>query len=555
MADTSFPPETIDEQTGQPHGTLPPEDARLIADLHRIYHPLAASNARSLGRVQARLEQREARLDRSSSKPPRPAGLAHPSPAKERSMKPAVPGLPSGGAWRRGISALAAILLLAVLVGSISAVFALARHGKGTANPNQQHSTPAVSAATITPEPPPPPPAPGIYIISARTFYAEQVSKLDPQTKQPLWTQPVGAMGPALSSGGDPYAAISTPSIVVYGDTLYVTSGDADPALYNNYVYAIDANSGAVRWKVNVSSDVFTSPQYGGPYDLGVLGTPTVADGVVYVGARDGKLYALDAATGARRWTFDAPASTFINGFLSDANQPFVAQGVVYEAIHNLLYALDARTGRQLWSRQIVATQLFNGLALVAGVLYLSSREESAGAWPRPQHSAVYAYTARDGQPLWQHAVNSWLITAPTVANGLVYVGAYDYNLYALSARDGSQRWRYTTSGEIFDQPLAANGIIYTDELGAQDGPSSDTSMLYAINGTDGRLVWKQFVNKMLSLQQVQDGVIYVGVWPGQLAALSVQDGSVLWQQHYGAKLIDKTGTQSEMPPVVTVIG
>ncbi len=469
-------------------------------------------------------------------------------------MKLSYKAFSQGSAWRRGFSAVAAVLVLAVLVGSMMAVFALVGHGKNTANlgqPKNPSSTWVTAVATVAPEPLP---TPGIYIISEKTFYSAQVSRLDPQTRKPLWTQPVGATGPALSSGSDPFATISTPTIVVYGNTLYVVSGDSNLSAYNNYVYAIDATSGVVRWKKLVSHDSFTASQYGGPYDLGVLSQPTIAQGMLYVAARDGKLYALDAATGVQRWVYDAHASTFANGFLSDANPVIVAQGIVYGAIHNVLYALDARSGKPLWIRQIAVAQLFNAPTLVNGVLYLSSREASSGADPRPQASAIYAYASKDGQRLWQHPLSKWVLAAPTVANGVVYFGSYDRNLYALKASDGSELWRYDTGGEISEQPLVENGVVYIDELGAQEGISSDATVLFAINTVNGKLVWKRPVANMLSLEQVNDGVIYVGIWPGQLAALSARNGATLWQQHYGARLIDKTGTESEMPPVVTVI-
>src|SRR5580765_8391584 len=37
-----------------------------------------------------------------------------------------------------------------------------------------------------------------------------------------------------------------------------------------------------------------------------VIGSPSVAGGVVYVGSTDGNLYALDAEHGAAKWKFDA---------------------------------------------------------------------------------------------------------------------------------------------------------------------------------------------------------------------------------------------------------
>src|SRR5512137_600251 len=35
-----------------------------------------------------------------------------------------------------------------------------------------------------------------------------------------------------------------------------------------------------------------------------VLSSPAVVNGVVYAGSRDGKIYALDAATGAQKWNY-----------------------------------------------------------------------------------------------------------------------------------------------------------------------------------------------------------------------------------------------------------
>jgi outer membrane protein assembly factor BamB len=114
--------------------------------------------------------------------------------------------------------------------------------------------------------------------------------------------------------------------------------------------------------------------------------------------------------------------------------------------------------------------------------------------------------------------------------------------------------WHYNTGGAIFDQPLVENGIVYADELGNSGGISSDSTALFAINAANGSLGWKQSVANMLSLEQVQDGLIYAGIFPGQVAALNATDGSVLWQQHFGAVLHDKYNNEAEMPVMVTVI-
>src|SRR5439155_370499 len=75
---------------------------------------------------------------------------------------------------------------------------------------------------------------------------------------------------------------------------------------------------------------------------LSVYSSPAVANGTVYVGSNDGKLYALDASSGAVLWS-TATGSIVVSS-------PAVANGVVYvgSGDHNV-YAFNATTGATLW--------------------------------------------------------------------------------------------------------------------------------------------------------------------------------------------------------------
>ena len=74
-----------------------------------------------------------------------------------------------------------------------------------------------------------------------------------------------------------------------------------------------------------------------------VFSSPTVANGLVYVGSEDDKLYAFDAATGQQKWV--TPANNIAY------SSPTVANGVVYVGgIDHYLYAFDATTGQQKWA-------------------------------------------------------------------------------------------------------------------------------------------------------------------------------------------------------------
>ena len=59
-------------------------------------------------------------------------------------------------------------------------------------------------------------------------------------------------------------------------------------------LHAVDATAGAPQWS-------FTT-------DLRIKSPPVVEGAVVYLTATDRNLYALDAGTGARRWQFTTPA-------------------------------------------------------------------------------------------------------------------------------------------------------------------------------------------------------------------------------------------------------
>jgi outer membrane protein assembly factor BamB len=106
---------------------------------------------------------------------------------------------------------------------------------------------------------------------------------------------------------------VSSPT--VSNGVVYVGSED-------HKVYALNAFTGAVRWTYTTGD--------------GVDSSPTVSNGVVYVGSADDKVYALDANTGALRWAY-----TTGNAVVS---APAVSNGVAYVGSEYKVYALDAIT-------------------------------------------------------------------------------------------------------------------------------------------------------------------------------------------------------------------
>jgi outer membrane protein assembly factor BamB len=90
-------------------------------------------------------------------------------------------------------------------------------------------------------------------------------------------------------------------------------------------------------------------------YPAGPVSTsPTVADGVVYVGSEGGIVYALNASSGAKIWSY-ATGDGCETGEECDpiASSAAVVNGRVYVgSLYGNLYALRAATGGPLWRYQ-----------------------------------------------------------------------------------------------------------------------------------------------------------------------------------------------------------
>ena len=135
-----------------------------------------------------------------------------------------------------------------------------------------------------------------------------------------LWR--FGAEGPIASSP------------VVADDAVYFTDRDG-------YLYALDAATGQELWRFRISEREFTAEGWDS-WDAGTWSSPAVVDGTVFTGSSDGHVYAVDAVTGAEKWRFKTRGDVWV--------APAVANGIVYFGSYDThLYAVDAATGAEVW--------------------------------------------------------------------------------------------------------------------------------------------------------------------------------------------------------------
>lgn len=208
---------------------------------------------------------------------------------------------------------------------------------------------------------------------------AGDVTAFDSQDGDRLWTHPLeqggGLFGPApavvdgtVYVGGRPQGVETAPPEFHAigaddGETSWISQARASfsaPTMVDDLVFfggspttAFDADTGEVEWTVDIS----------GSY--GLVSSPTVAGGTVFVGDTDGVVYALAADSGDEHWTFETNDSV--------TSSPTVADGTVFVGSHDgRVYGLDEDTGEPVWEFAADAAIPYSPI-VVDGVVFFTT--------------------------------------------------------------------------------------------------------------------------------------------------------------------------------------
>lgn len=135
--------------------------------------------------------------------------------------------------------------------------------------------------------------------------------------------------------------------------------------------------------------------------------------------------------------------------------QPVISNEVVYlGAMNGEMHALDAVTGAKRWIAQ-PGGPIAHTAAVAGNRVYFGSLDGN-----------VYALATSNGSLAWTFATGGPVVSAPTIVGGQVYIGSNDGNLYALDANTGNKVWSVQTNGPVVSSPAVANGLVY---FGSED--------------------------------------------------------------------------------------
>jgi len=170
------------------------------------------------------------------------------------------------------------------------------------------------------------------------------------------------------------------------------------------------------------------------------------------IGSWDGRLYALDAATGAQRWAFQAGVDPLIHNQQGFQSSAAIAGGTVYVGCRDgHLYAIDLRAGTERWHVDTAGSWVVSSPAVARGRVIFATSDTA-------RYHVVDAATGAPAQALG--STQAYVFGSPTVAGDTVLLGVLNGTLEARDRDDGRILWQFRTEAARanLDWVLAADG-------------------------------------------------------------------------------------------------
>jgi outer membrane protein assembly factor BamB len=193
--------------------------------------------------------------------------------------------------------------------------------------------------------------------------------------------------------------------------------------------------------------------------------------------------------------------------------------------------ALDLASGRRLWRTRVRAT-LSGGPGAGAGLVVVGGVKGD-----------VLALSEADGKLRWQRRINAEILSAPAVGRDFVVVRGVDGRLQALATATGADTWIATQ--EVPRLSLRGTGTPILDGDLAICG--FDDGHLLAVDRSDGRVAWSAAVGQPHGSSELQRLIdldapvvpagddLFAVAYQGRIARVDRNSGRIAWTHDFSS--------------------
>ena len=241
---------------------------------------------------------------------------------------------------------------------------------------------------------------------------------------------------------------------------------------------------------------------------------PAVGYGRVYLTTFDGRLFALDAATGKTVWRYRSGRCGWASPALADhlVYETFIGSRECHSrATDGEIAAFDERDGRVRWLRKIGPTE--SSPLVARGTVFV-------GDW----NGRVWALDASTGRTSWTSDLGGTIKGSLALSGHRLFIGTYAGDVVSLDARTGRVLWRSGGHGPFYASPAVAYGRVYIGSL---------YGGVYAFGATTGHLLWSRPTGGYVyASAAVWRHRVLVGSYDHRFYALDAATGEVRWRFH-----------------------
>ena len=284
--------------------------------------------------------------------------------------------------------------------------------------------------------------------------------------------------------------------ITIDGDTLYVVDGIGQ-------ALAVDAHTGKLKWRL----------QLGAPG----RSAPTFANGCLFFGTMDEKLFAVNASNGDILWTYVATSADTV---IAGQPAPAVMDGVVLAGFGSGdLVALRAEGGEVVWADTLGSSNGQGALidfSCVHGMPVISN----GTAYAISTGSVLVAIDMRSGRRLWERSISGQ--NTPVVIGDWIFLLSMEEELACLDRESGHVRW-ITQLRQYENSIKQKGGVVWT-------GPMLAGGKLVCISSLpqNGVVIIDPAVGHILSLHTLPDIVTVTPIVVDGLMLLLNNSGGLM---------------------------
>ncbi len=290
---------------------------------------------------------------------------------------------------------------------------------------------------------------------------------------------------------------IPASSIVESGNFVYFATSKGELVSVN-----MGIEGGRVDWKLPVNSNIDT--------------TPVVKSSLIYFGARNGYIYAVNKNSGKVLWSKKLGTMIFKSKITVKSSR------IYFGTIEGNVYSVNAKTGNVIWKKNLEGG-IWGSVAVGNSYVYAGCED-----------GKVYALNRNSGLNVWAADLEARVIAPVVIANRRVVAVNYRGKAFGIKSNDGKILWSKDL-GVVKIKPAVSGPNVY---MGVKN-------KVIGMKAGNGEIIFTKTLSGAKVKIEIQSRRLFVTSGKNYIYELSAA-GEIIWQHTIQNKIFGHAAGNSK---------